>query len=135
MVFPENNIDETIRTVLAEDAGLQVVLLHGSQASGKARSGSDVDIAVLYDHKLKYDERVALSIRLEDALKKPIDLIDLHTLDGMILKKVLTKGKVLIGKGSESLERLLIRMIYNQEDMMPYYNRVLEERRDRFVHG
>lgn len=135
MQFGSANIEKEILVVLAGESGLQTAILYGSQAAGNAHENSDVDLAVLYDHELGGQEFLSLKLRLENVLKKEVDLVDLYRLHGTILKKILTKGKVLQGKGSARLGQLVVRMIYNQEDMMPYYNRSLEERRNRFVHG
>lgn len=120
---------------LCGDAGLEVVIVHGSQVSGKVRADSDVDIAVLYDAPMNLEQRFSLLARLEKVLGKPVDLVDLFSLHGTILKKVLTKGRVLFGQGSEMHAQLLRRMVFNQEDMMPYYNRAIAERLKGFIHG
>ncbi|RKX46639.1 MAG: hypothetical protein DRP64_02935 [Verrucomicrobia bacterium] len=128
-------LTERITKELCADAGLEVVIVHGSQVSGKARADSDVDIAVLYDTPISLEQRFSLLTRLENVLGKPVDLVDLFSLHGTILKKVLTTGKVLLGRGSVKYVQLLRRMVFNQEDMMPYYNRAIAERLKGFVHG
>ena len=128
-------LTKRITEELRDDAGLEMVIVHGSQVSGKARADSDVDIAVLYDAPLSVRQRFSLLARLENVLEKPVDLVDLFSLHGTILKKILTTGKVLLGRGSVKHVQLLRRMIFNQEDMMPYYNRAIAERLKRFIHG
>jgi predicted nucleotidyltransferase len=128
-------LTKRITEELRDDAGLEMVIVHGSQVSGKARADSDVDIAVLYDAPLSVRQRFSLLARLENVLGKPVDLVDLFSLHGTILKKILTTGKVLLGRGSVKHVQLLRRMIFNQEDMMPYYNRAIAERLKRFIHG
>jgi predicted nucleotidyltransferase len=130
-----DHIKELVKKSLADEEGLLVVILYGSQAAGCAHSGSDVDLAVLYDKPLTFDHRCELMGRLEKALKAEVDLVDLYSLHGVILKQILTKGRVLYGKGSPAYEGLLTRMVYNQEDMMPYFHRSLKDRRTRFVNG
>jgi len=126
---------ERITEELCGDAGLEVVIVHGSQVSGKARADSDVDIAVLYDAPMSLEQRFSLLARLEKVLGEPVDLVDLFSLHGTILKKILTKGRVLLGRGSVKYAQLLRRMVFNQEDMMPYYNRAIAERLKGFIHG
>ena len=128
-------LTERITKELCGDNGLEVVIVHGSQISGKARTDSDVDVAVLYDAPVTLEQRFSLLDRLEKVLGKPVDLVDLFSLHGTILKKVLTKGKVLLGCGSVKYAQLLRRMVFNQEDMMPYYNRAIAERLKGFIHG
>jgi predicted nucleotidyltransferase len=53
--------------------------LFGSQASGRARPDSDVDIAVLADRPLTLDERLSLQLEVESALgKERVDIVDLR---------------------------------------------------------
>lgn len=129
------DLTERITEELCDDVGLEVVIVHGSRVSGTARADSDVDIAVLYDAPLSLEQRFSLLARLENVLGKPVDLVDLFSLHGTILKKILTKGRVLLGRGSVKYTQLLRRMVFNQEDMMPYYNRAIAERLKGFIHG
>ncbi len=124
-----------IRATLCVDPGIKLVILYGSVARGKERHSSDVDLAVLYDHPLSADEKMRIMEELGQALGREVDLVDLFSLNGTLLRKVLCGGKVLHRDGSGSLARLLQRMIYNQTDMMPYTIRALKERQHAFVHG
>lgn len=130
-----NRIIDQIIGEFSEDQDLRVLILYGSQANGTSHPDSDVDIAVLYTAPLSFNQHCSLMQRLGKALNKTIDLVDLYSMNGTILKQILTKGRVLTGRGSTEFEGLLSRMVYNQEDMMPYYNRSLEDRRMRFING
>ena len=119
----------------AEDRAPHVAILYGSAASGTMRSDSDVDVAVLYDHPLTADERLKLMTRLQDRVGCPIDLVDLATANGVLLQQILCNGKVLAKNDPGSYVRLLQRMVYAQEDFMPYYRRELRKRVEAFAHG
>lgn len=123
------------KDILCAESGLKLAILYGSAANGKMRADSDVDVALLFDHPLTAKQKMALSARLEEALSKPIDLADLFSLSGTILKQILCEGRVVVKKSAEDLTRLTRRMIYNQADMMPYVRRTLLERQERFIHG
>ncbi len=125
----------TCKEVLLREEGLRVASVYGSTVSGKRRANSDVDVAVLFDVPLSAEHKMALTVRLGDALSKTIDLVDLFSLSGTILKQILCEGRVVVKKRSEDLAQLLQRMIYNQADMMPYVRRTLLERQERFIHG
>lgn len=99
------------------------------------RGDSDVDVAVLFERPLDAEQKMRMRASLEAGLSRPVDLVDLFSLNGTILKQVLCKGQVLIRKNGEDLPSLLRRMTYNQADMMPYVSRTLYERQERFVHG
>ena len=123
------------KEMLLMEPGLKLALLHGSVATGRMRAGSDVDLAVLFDHPLTADEKVDLTSRLELGLLRTVDLVDLFALNGTILKQVLCGGKVLVRQRQEDMAALVGRMIYNQADVMPYVRRTLIERQKRFAHG
>ena len=128
-------ISKILKEELGTDPNLELLIIFGSVVSGKMRSDSDVDIAVKYADPLTVEQRLNLSAQLERRLQRSVDLIDLHALNGVILKKILTKGMVLIKTSEVAYEGLLHRMIYNQQDMMPYYHRTLKMRLKRFLNG
>jgi hypothetical protein len=99
------------------------------------RPGSDVDVAVLYKQPLTAEQRLALVDRLTSTLDRPVDLVDLATVNGIILQQILCNGKVVLKNNVQSFVKLLQRMVYNQEDMMPYHRRELRERVKRFAHA
>jgi len=130
-----NEILKLVKEEFLGDQNLEVLLLYGSAVSGKMRGDSDVDVAVLYREPLNLEYRMDLIERLEGKVHRNIDLVDLYALNGVILKKILTKGTVLIKNSEAAYEGLLHRMVYNQQDMMPYYHRALKTRLKGFLHG
>ncbi len=128
-------IENEILGVVADDSGLSIIILFGSASSGCMRTESDVDIAVLYDHSLSAHEKVSLTDRLSHRLGRIIDLVDLSAVNGVILRQVLCKGRVLLKRSASDYAALLERLVYNREDMMPYYNRTIQERVGAFAHG
>jgi len=132
---PVSEIAARAKKVLHAEQGLKLAILYGSAATGKMRVDSDVDIALLFDRPLNAEQKMELISRLERELHRDVDLVDLFSLSGTILKQVLRKGRVLIQTKSGALAELTQRMIYNQADMMPYVSRTLIERQRRFIHG
>ena len=128
-------IADRVGEILQTYPDLKLAFLYGSAVNGKMRPDSDVDIAVLFDHPLGAGQKMALGACFEEALLKTIDLVDLFSLSGTILKQILCEGRVVVKKNTEDLTRLTQRMIYNQADMMPYVRRTLLERQERFIHG
>ena len=131
-------MSEILKSVKEEflgDKNLEVLLVYGSAVTGKMRADSDVDVAVLYRASLNLERRMDLVERLEERVHRNVDLVDLYALNGVILKKILTKGTVLIKNSEVAYEGLLCRMVYNQQDMMPYYHRALKTRLKGFIHG
>ncbi len=134
MAFDVNQISESITSKLSEDTDLKVAVLYGSLVTGQeARPANDVDVAVLYDRPLTTERRLALLKRLDSCLSRPVDLVDLSVVNGVILKEILCRGRVLIKKDEQAFVQLLQRLVYNQEDVMPYYRAALRERAERFI--
>jgi predicted nucleotidyltransferase len=133
----QNNqeIASEAKTVLSEEQGLMLAILYGSAATGSMRTDSDVDIALLFDVPMNAERKMEIISRLGSRLQREVDLVDLHTLNGTILKQILRKGRVLIQAEPGVLPGLVRKMIYNQADMMPYVSRTLLERQRRFIHG
>lgn len=115
--------------------GLRVAILYGSAAKDRMTARSDVDVAVLFDRPLSAESKMALAAELGAELSRAVDLVDLFSLNGTLLKQILCKGRVFVRRSPEDLAALLCRMTYNQSDMMPYVVRTLQERQERFIHG
>jgi uncharacterized protein len=130
-----SEIARQVKAALADEPGLKLALLYGSAADGKMRADSDVDVALLFDRPLTAEQKMRLVSRLESELKREVDLVDLFNLNGTILRRVLSKGRVLIQTKPDVLAALVRKMIYNQADMMPYVSRTLMERQQRFIYG
>ena len=123
------------RELLLPEQGSRLALIYGSFATGKMRPGSDLDIAVLFDRPLDSERKMDLAARLEKSLSRTVDLADLFSLNGTILRQILCKGQVLLNNDPAALAVLTRRMIYNQADMMPLVRRTLKERQMRFING
>lgn len=77
-----------------------LIILYGSQATGKTRKGSDTDIAVLEDHPLTLKEKTKLTQELAEELKRSddeIDLVDLQTAPPLLQFQVAKTGRLLRG--------------------------------------
>ncbi|MDP3795057.1 MAG: nucleotidyltransferase domain-containing protein [bacterium] len=77
-----------------------LIILFGSQATGKRRPGSDTDVAVLSDHQLTLKEKTNLTVKLADALKvsdENIDLVDLWNASPLLQFEVARSGRLLSG--------------------------------------
>src|SRR3990172_6807403 len=93
----QRSIDETIRSVLVAHGRIVLAVFFGSMAGLRARSDSDVDIAVAADHVLSADEKLALIGRLAERPGRPIDLIDLRTAGEPLLGEIIRHGRRLLG--------------------------------------
>lgn len=80
-------------TPLFEEEGLQLVLLFGSMASGKAHGRSDIDLGFLFD---KPQDILALTNRVIRVLRNDrIDVVDLRHANPLLNFMAVTKGEPL----------------------------------------
>ena len=128
-------IKQKVQAVLTEFPDIMFAVVFGSYASGKQTENSDVDISVAAYDVLSFEVLQDIRKKFTDCLDRDIDLIDLNAVSGLILKEALTTGKVVFNKDPELYAALMKKMLYNQADMMPYYNRILSERREEFLNG
>lgn len=133
--FDSSDIFDQAVSALSSESGLKVAIIYGSVAAGHMRADSDVDLALLFESPLDVEQKIQLKTHLERELSRAVDLVDLSTLSGTILKQILCKGRILIKNDTDAFAGLLQRMVYNQTDMMPYVTRTLLERQRRFVNG
>ena len=126
-------LENKIKSFLKNYPDLELAILYGSFSSGKENSKSDIDIAIAIGKPLTLEERIDIASSLSRSIKKKVDLIDLLSTEGLLLKEVLTNGKVLVKNNVKLFEKLLKKMLYYKADFLPYQKRILEERRKRWI--
>lgn len=76
---------------------VKLVYLFGSRARIVSREGSDYDFAVLLGREATLEDEIKLTLELADALKVPVDMVDVTVLDKAdlgIIYRVLKEGKL-----------------------------------------
>ena len=122
-----------IRQVLARHPSIVVAILFGSLSTGQSSVDSDLDLAVASTTPLDSQIRIQLIEELAVGLGRPVDLIDLAQTHGPLLQQILTKGRLLICTDRTRYANLLLRVVYEEADVMPYYRRILAERRRAWI--
>lgn len=129
---PKSDIEQGLRTVLEQHPRVTLAILFGSVANGTARFESDLDLAVHAESPLTTDEKMRLIGDLAVLSGRPIDLIDMRTAGLPILRQIFTKGRRILG--SDTLyATLLTRFQIDYADFMPLRERMLRERRMRWL--
>ena len=111
---------------------LQLAVIFGSVAQGKARADSDLDIAVRYAAPLDAEQKLALIRALGVASGRPVDLIDLRTAGPIVARQALTLGKRICGTDTDFASQLS-RTLIDYADFAPLIERTLRERRDAWM--
>jgi predicted nucleotidyltransferase len=128
-------ISESLCRVLDSFPDIRLCIVFGSEASGRASSESDIDIAVAADKPLSVSRRLELTEALAAATHRTVDLVDLQADSGPVLRQALSKGAIIRNRDKTLYARIILRMLLDHADMMPYYDRILRERRVRFLNG
>jgi uncharacterized protein len=95
----------------------------GSQAKGRARPDSDVDLAVLASHPIPALRRFELAQELAAQLHRDVDLLDLRTAPTVMRMQVISTGECLAAPNEAARREF---EMYTYSD----YARLNEERRD-----
>ena len=125
----------TVQEVLREHSLIQIGIVFGSAGSPRQRASSDVDVAVAAAGPLETSERMALTDDLAVRLGRPIDLVDLTAVSGVILHQALSKGQIVLNRNPLLYAKLILRMWYDQADLMPNHNMILNRRLETFIRG
>lgn len=108
--------------------------LFGSATGSRFSATSDIDLGLAASQPLSADEKARLRSELEDALHRDIDLVDLQQATGSILRQAM-HGVCILCRNTTVRYQIMRRLIYDQEDMQPVRNRIMQQRRMRFAYG
>lgn len=101
-------------------------------ASGRQRPDSDLDIAILADRPLTAEQRIALIDALALSSGRAIDLVDLKTVGQPLFHQIMRHGKIVLGS-TEAWASLMYRNLVDRADFVPLQERMLRERRKRWI--
>ena len=116
--------EERIRTALGPFPEVQVAYLFGSQATGKARADSDVDVAVSFAQGVDGARRGELTLDLLAALSKElgerVDLLDLGRASSAVGFRVIRDGRRVMSRDEVHRVRLEASIARRYDDERPY---------------
>jgi len=113
---------------------VELAFLFGSVGDGRAGFASDLDVAVMSGRApLSAAEKTAMIDALASLSGRPVDLIDLRRTGGPLLGQVLHEGTRLYCESNARYAELLKRHVFDQADFAPYRQRLLSERRRRWI--
>ena len=111
---------------------LELAVVFGSVARGKARADSDLDVAVRYAKPLDVRQKLAVIEALADLTGRTIDLIDFRTAGPIVARQALTSGKRIFGT-DEIWASQAARTLIDYADFAPLIERTLRERREAWT--
>ena len=120
-------IDEQLTRFLTRYPDLKLAMLFGSQATGQASPGSDIDLGLLFDTPLSGSDKLGIIEAIGAEFGRPVDIVDLFYAPEPVTGQVF-KGKRLLGDDTVYAE-LLTKHLVNTADFLPLRERILAERR------
>lgn len=134
MIMPDidSHVSATLKAALRVQSGIRLAILFGSLAQEREKPDSDLDLAVDAGHPLTVSEKTALIESLALHTGRPVDLVDLRIAGEPLLGQILRHGVLIQGSKSDHAA-LITRHLIDQADFLPYRNRILAERRQRWI--
>jgi len=128
------DIDDLLMKWLQGHSEIELAMLFGSYAKGTATKSSDVDIAlqlsgggvICAEKKMEYLNQLSLIVNTM------VDIVDLRTVGQPLLAQIMKYGKCLVGS-KEVFSQLAVRNVNSTEDFTPNIERMLKERRVRWL--
>jgi uncharacterized protein len=116
---------DTIKSKIATLAtvyNLDMVVLFGSQVTGKTHAESDVDIAYYSDTKLDFNQEVSLNTDLIDVFRNDnVSLVNLKTASPLLAKEVVSKGVVLYATSPSLFSQVYAYVLRIYEEARPLF--------------
>ena len=106
---------------IAREYNLLLVILYGSQASGRTCKESDIDIAVLGTRPITFENLIDLNNEFAEIFKvTEIDVKSLHNTNSLFRYQVMSKGVLLYGKSYDynSFKSYAFRDYYDSQDLL-----------------
>jgi predicted nucleotidyltransferase len=134
-VVADEALVDLLKRAFAEERGVRVALLFGSEARGRASPGrSDVDVAILpRNPELSLREELELQHRLEGACGRRVDLVRLDRADVLLSWQIARDGIPLAAADRRDLVRFLARAALDHADLEPMMTRAGETFRRRLL--
>lgn len=123
---------EALRTYLERDGEIELAILFGSMATGSYTEKSDIDLAVKKQRPISAQQKIKLIEQIALLTGRAVDLVDLSTVGEPLLGQILKYGKRLLGSDTVYAE-IGLKHVYAQADFVPYIQRTLEERRQKWL--
>ena len=122
-----------LRKTLDDFDEIRLAIVFGSVGQGQATHSSDLDLAVLCERPTSSDLRSTLISALARATGRPIDLVDLERAGEPLLGEILKKGTRILSRDDSAYAELLRKHLFETADFLPYRNRILAERRRKWI--
>lgn len=123
---------EALLDLIDRRVGVDSLWIYGSEASGRARPDSDLDVAVLARKRRSAAELADLRADAEALLGRAVDLVDLDQTSPILAYQVLKHGRLVVDRNPSRRYRFTAALPGRREDVL-LMRRPIEERLIRRV--
>ena len=102
---------------LDEQFGLDALWVFGSEAHGKTRPDSDIDLAALFSSRPEPLDVLGARGDLEEILGREVDLVDLDRASPILAMQVLKHGRLLVDRDPKRRIAFVVRTRSLYEDL------------------
>ena len=130
---PMGELIQRLKPCCLEFPEIELAILFGSMATGKASSESDLDIGVAGPAAIDWRTKMRLVEAISLVALRPVDLVDLRTASGTLLHQILTTGEIILCRNHTLYADLIKKMLFDQADFQPMVRRIFQERRKKWI--
>jgi len=123
----KNNLTTRLKQYFKDKPEVVAVYLFGSQATGKKKRSSDVDVGILLNTKnraTEIEKRNQYMVDLADILRKEIHPIILNSAGEELMRQIFTKGDCILIKNQKKLSLFKMTMFARIADFGYYRNQM-----------
>ncbi len=117
-----------INSSFKKDKSILLSYIFGSEVKGKTNKYSDIDIAVLFDNKIKEEEytdkQIAIITNLSEVLNKEIDVVVLNRASLFLRYHILKEGVKIYERPDRDEHNFEAKAIIDYFDFLPIKNRI-----------
>jgi predicted nucleotidyltransferase len=105
---------------------LRFCILFGSSSMRSPAAAKDVDLAISSLHPMTLMQRGALELEIEDAVGKPVDVVDVDEASTLLRWEILRHGVVVASDDETALRTFQAHVPLEYADLRPYLEREAE---------
>lgn len=121
--------------LLEERFGVNVLWLFGSEAQGRARPDSDIDLAALFRRRPTGLEQLEAAADLSVLLGRDIDLIDLDGASPILARQVLKTGRLIADREPRRRHAFFSKTVSLYDDLKIQRREIEQALFARVLHG
>ncbi len=127
----ENRTVKVLEGLFSSSAEIALAFIFGSAAGSRLTKDSDIDIAVLFEHKPDVAGILAIKSAATEVVGRPVDIVVLNDSSPVIRMQVLKNGILIRKSGDASYNDFYVRTVKEYDDL----KRIRKEAEENILKG